>query len=480
MATALWSAARRARTTLSLTPFDTTTPEGRARERRRRAALTALASMAARGVGIAAALITVPLTVRYLGPERYGLWVTISSLLAFLSFADLGMGNGLLNAVAAAHGAGDEAAARRYVSSAFFFLLAVAAALGLAFAGAYALVPWPRLFNVRSPLAAVEAGPAVAVLVACFVANLPLGVVQRVQLGYQEGFANSAWEGMGSALSLAGLVLAVHARAGVPWLVLAAAGGPTIALLLNGYALFWRRRPALLPRPSYVSRDAGARVVRVGILFFVLQVVGATAFLSDNLIAAQIVGASAVTTYAVPKRLFDLQTVLCGLALAPLWPAYGEAAVRGDVAWIRAALRRSVGAVLLFTVLASAVLVVWGAPIVRLWAGPAVRPSFALLLGLGLWTVMLNVGTAASMFLNGVNAIRFQVGVACAMGVGAVALKVVLTRQYGVPGVVWGTLVAYGVLAIAPIAWYIPRILRGLERNRALAPAAPALSSPPV
>ncbi len=88
------------------------------------------------GVAFIVAIVSVPLTVRYLGSERYGVWVTISSFLAFLSFTDFGLANSLTNALGKAQAAEARDAGRRYVSSAFvvlsliaFFTLAVGSAL---------------------------------------------------------------------------------------------------------------------------------------------------------------------------------------------------------------------------------------------------------------------------------------------------------------------------------------------------------------
>src|SRR5436190_14295296 len=124
---------------------DSATPEGRARERWRRVLVTAAAAFASRGIGILTLLVTVPLTLHYLGPERYGLWMTISSVIALLGFADLGLGNGLVNALAAAHGRDNHAEARALVSNAFFLLAAIAAALGTLFLVSYPWISWAGL-----------------------------------------------------------------------------------------------------------------------------------------------------------------------------------------------------------------------------------------------------------------------------------------------------------------------------------------------
>ena len=89
---------------VSLRPFELDTEEGRGRERYRRAALTAIASGGARLISLATVVVSVPLTLGHLGPERYGALVTITALAGMLIFADFGLGNGLMNLVASASG----------------------------------------------------------------------------------------------------------------------------------------------------------------------------------------------------------------------------------------------------------------------------------------------------------------------------------------------------------------------------------------
>src|SRR5262245_34846746 len=114
------------------------------RERYRRIALTTGTSVLAKGVGLLTMLISVPLTVHYLGAERFGLGMTVSSLIALLGFADFGMGNGLLNAISEAHGKNDTASAQKYVSSGFFMLAGMGVLTAAVFGMVYPFVPWPR------------------------------------------------------------------------------------------------------------------------------------------------------------------------------------------------------------------------------------------------------------------------------------------------------------------------------------------------
>lgn len=460
----------RAKQSLSLVrfaPFDVSTPEGRSKERYRRVALATLASIAARGISFLTTLISIPLTLNYLGAERFGLWVTISSTIAMIAFADLGLGNGLVNAIADADGKHDRTAARTHVSSAFFILTAIATILLCAFALLYPLVPWARVFNVTSTLAIQEVGPAVAIFVLCFALNLPLGVVQRVQMGYQELFVNAWWQALGNLLGLAGVVLVIQLRAGLPWLVLALTGAPALAALLNSVVLFALQRPWLRPQLSRVSRASVRAISRIGFLFFVLQIAVAVAYQSDSIVVAQVLGADQVTQYAVPMRLFSLAPMILSFMLMPLWPAYGESIARGDIDWVRKTLKKSLFLSLATNVPSAVLLAVLGSTVIRWWVGPNVTPSFLLLLGLGLWAILNSFGGPLAALLNGANVIRFQAICSLLMAVANLALSIVLTHVIGVSGVVFGTVITQLVFVFLPSAFYVPRLLSAIEMRRA-------------
>jgi O-antigen/teichoic acid export membrane protein len=448
-------------------PFDTSTGEGRSKERYRRAALTTIASATARGIAILTSLISVPLSLRYLGSERFGLWMTIVSLALLLQFADFGMGNGLLNAVSEANGKQDPDGARKYVASGFFMLLGIAIFLSVIFAMAYRLVPWPRVFNVSSGLATREAGPATAVFAACILLNLPLDVVQRVQMGYQEGFATNLWQVGGSLMGLAGLLLVIHFQGGLPWLVAATSGGPLVAVSLNWITQFGWSKPWLFPKWAHFDTLAARKVLGTGILFVVLQLAAAVAYASDNIVLAQVRGSEAVTQYAVPMRMFSVLGTIAAFSFAPLWPAYGEAIARGDIGWVVRTLVRSLQLTLLICGIPAVCLVMLGRNIVHIWVGPLIQPSFFLLLGMGIWAVLGGLGSALAMFLNGANILKFQVVCAVLMASAALVLKILLAGRWGGPGVIWGTVIAFTFCTAIPFTIYLPRLLSALGRSGA-------------
>jgi O-antigen/teichoic acid export membrane protein len=454
----------RACSVLRLRPFDTATEQGRADERHRRLVLTTLSSLAARAVSVLTVVVSVPLTVNYLGSERYGLWMTISSISAVLSFADLGLGCGLVNAIADAHGKNDTNRAAQYTASAFYLLCSIAALLAVVFFLAYPWVPWQRVFNIKSPGAIAEAAPAMAVFTGAFLLSIPLGTADRIMAGYQEGFLGSLWAAGGNLLGLLGVLTAVRFRAGLPWLVFAMNGGPVLAGAVNGGILFGLRRPALFPRWRNFRRDASGHLLRLGLLFFVMQIASAVGWGSDNLVIAQALGQTPVAEYAATRRMFSVVPMFVGMVLAPLWPAYGEAIARADVAWVRRTLIRSTVATFLGCGLPCLALVLLGRPLMAFWVGGSIVPSWLLLTALGIMTTLGQTGAALSTFLNGASAMRLQTVLSVLMAASNLPISILLTRKMGASGVVWGTIVACTVFSWIPMLFYVPAVLERVQR----------------
>jgi O-antigen/teichoic acid export membrane protein len=445
----------------------------RAASRNRRAVLTGGTAAVARAVQVGTSLITIPLVLHYLGNERFGLWMTISSVLAMANFADFGVGNGVLNMVASAYGKDDFDDVRRAISSGFAVLGAIAVVLLGLFAVVYGWVSWADLFRASSVQARAEAGPALLVFAVCFALNIALDLVQRAQLGLQQGFRTNAWQICGSLAGLAGVILAIRMNAGLPVLVGALAGAPVLATAMNWVHFFAISRPDLRPRRNFVSRHAISQITRLGGLFFVLQLVVGVAFSADNFIVARTLGAAAVPEYSIPQRMFSLISLLAAMLVAPLWPAYGEAISRRDMAWVRGMLSRSLMAVFGATTVASAALLLLAPWLISWWVGSVIHPPMILLAGLALWTVMDCCGNTLAMFLNGASIVRYQIIVATLFGAGCLTVKVLLTRHYGVIGIPWATISTYALLVVLPSVIYVPRMLKDL-------PAAPSLVAVPA
>jgi O-antigen/teichoic acid export membrane protein len=434
---------------LRLQPFDCRTPEGRAKERYRRMALTASSSLASRGVSVLTGLVSVPLTLRYLGHERFGLWGAISSLAVMLQFTDLGMGNGLINAIARAHGDDDQNAARRAVSSTFFFLLGIAAAVTALFCLAYPFVPWPKLYNVNSAEGIAEAGPATLALFCCWALGMPLSVAQRVQIGFQEGYRRNFWLIVGSMLSLVCVVTAAVMRASLPMLVLAMTATTALTQGLNCVAEFIYSRPSLRPSLRCVDWGVGWGLVKSGILFSTLTLASIAGTSTDYLVISNKLGAAAVTDYSIVAKL-SIATMLTAFIFQPLWPAFGEAIQRGDLDWVRKAVRKSFLLAAAISLGTGLLLTLLGPSVVLLWLRGRAMPPMPLFFAFAFLGVVFALNDVLVSILSTSHFLKAQVVLAVLGGSAALVAKITLVPFLQSAGAPWGTALGYAMFFTLP------------------------------
>jgi len=422
--------------------------------------LTAAASIGFRGALWLSGFIYVPLTINYLGPERYGLWVAMTSVMTLLAFADCGVGYGLMNHIAYAIGRGDKDDIRKSVSSSFFVLLAAALLGCLLMVAVYPLIPWQSLFRTKTSLEAREASKAVAVMALSFLFTLPFTTVQRVQAAYQEGFETQLWEIGGVVLSLFGLLAAIRLHADLPTLAVVFTLGPLLGLVLNWIVYFLIRRPAEVPSFRLVEFQLVRRLVHEGGYFFIIQITGILFFSIDSFIVLHYFGQAALGSYSLVAKLFQILPGLAGVWFSPLWPAYAESIARGDHAWVRRTLLQSTALATAGCALGACMLVVLARPMIHMWTGADVDPSLWLLAGFALNSILVVSTSAIATYLNGRNFIKGQVNIVTAATLLSIVAKIGLCKYWSVSGAIWGTDLAYILVIIPSYCFIVPRLIR--------------------
>ncbi len=383
--------------------------------------------------------------------------MVLVSIIAAMGFADLGIGNGLMNAVSEAYGKDNRSLAREYVTSALALMLCIATFLTVAGAVGYPFLPWMRLFNVKSEAVAAEGAKAFLVLYGSFIVSIPLGVIMRAQAGLQKGYASQIVNTAGSVLSLGAMLVVIWVHGSLAWLVFASVFAGIIATMFNGWLLFWQH-PWLVPSWHAYRGTSASKILKLGLMFFLLQCAFAVGFASDNVVIAQVLGAAAVAAYAVPQKLFSAVTILVSMGLVPLWPAYGEALARGDVAWVRKTFVGSLWLASAVSVPLCILLVLAGPWILRVAVGKSLHAPMSLLVTLAIWGIVGAVSGAVAMLLNGAGIMKVQSILSAFASVSNLALSIFFTRRLGVMGVCLGSIVTQ-LLITLPVCYFLVRNL---------------------
>ncbi len=387
---------------------DISTPAGRSQDRYRRAARSALAAAAARVVNISTGLIVVPLTLGYLGQERFGLWMAITSFVSFLVFTDLGLGVGLQNALAKLYGQDDHENPGGYIASGLAAMLLMFAALTAVAIFILPLLPLRDLLNVQGAVATEELLPTAQAVLIAFGFGLPAGLIQRIYNAYQRGYWGSLQLACGNILGLLGVLLCVHLRLGLPILAGTLVGARFSVMLLGSIVLFVRT-PSLRPHPRLITVGKIRTITGVGLMALGARIPTVLRHSVPLVLIANRFGVAAVTPFAVTLRLIFTGVGLFTMFLSPLWPAYSEAAARGDWSWIRRTLKRTVRLWSLVCIPSFVFLVFAGQWIIRIWTRESEAvPVFSLLLACCVWGCVRTWSTTQSIVLDGLSRFKGQ------------------------------------------------------------------------
>jgi O-antigen/teichoic acid export membrane protein len=196
--------------------------------------------------------------------------------------------------------------------------------------------------------------------------------------------------------------------------------------------------------------------------FFFLQSAAIIIYSTDNMIITQMFGPDEVAVYGVAFKYMSIVTMVFGIVITPFWSAFTDAYHRNDIAWIERIMKRLIQ-FWAFAAVATIGLVLFSAPLYRLWVGDIVAIPFSLTATMGLYVIVNIWNSVFSSFQNGVGILRLQLLGAGVGGVVNIPLAILLAGHFGlgVPGVLLATILGSFLPAVwSPIQYR--KIVRGV------------------
>jgi O-antigen/teichoic acid export membrane protein len=426
--------------------------------RDKQALKTAGAGVLSLGVGYACRLAVIPLSLKLLGVERYGLWLAVGSLVAWGGVADLGFSPGLVNVVAAASGRGDKEAMRRRISTALVAYATLATLLGLVLVMTSQWEGLPKLLGASSPRLAAEARLLVAVCGSLFAGATLARVVTTACTALQEGYLGSWTYVIGGLASVALLVPLVWCRGSLLAYALIMGLPVLISQAVLGVIFFGYRHPDL--RPGWQWCDLASLRDLWGVAGPVtLQQLGILAVsYSANVMIANRLGPAAVPRYAVPYALFAVLVSIVWQIVSAYLPSYAEASARGDWVWIRRRAWHALGVTAALGGGGGAVLLLAGSETIRLWTGGQVRAETGLLAALAFFCLLRAVSYTNGTLLVGLRLVRMAAFVSLVVGIIYVAGSWFLLPRLGLCAVPVAGSIAYLLDAAVCLPYAMRRI----------------------
>lgn len=417
-----------------------------------------IASFFIRGVSIAVSLIIVPLTINFINPSRYGIWLTLSSIVGWFSFFDIGLSQGLRNKFAEAKAKGNHELARVYVSTTYAILAIIFSIVWVIFLIVNHFLNWSHILNISDNMQS-EVSLLALIVFTYFCLQFVFKIITTLILANQEPAKSSLIDVLGQVISLIFIIILVKTTQGsLIKLGVALCLSPLLALI--GANLFFFNGVFKKYRPSFskIKFSYAKGLFNLGLIFFIIQVAGIIQYQTANIIIAQNFGTTDVTSYNIVFKYFGVLNMIFVIFITPFWSASTEAYMKNDIQWIKNGIKKynQLNVVL---IVAGCIMLFSSQTIYRLWLGKGkVNIGFYL----SLWGFLyFNLTMFASKYvylLNGINALRIQFFASIVSPFIYIAVSILLIKYYhmGVYSLFVAAIIAnFNGYILAPLQYYL-------------------------
>ena len=412
------------------------------------------ASFIIKGCNIAISLVLVPLTIHYVNPTQYGIWLTLSSIIGWFAFFDIGFGNGLRNKFAEAIAKDDHQLARIYLSTTYAILSIIIVCLLVIFLCLNPFLNWTSILNTPASMAAELSTLALLVFV-FFCLQFILQLITTIITANQQPAKASFFNFLGSLFSLTVIFILTKTTSGsLIYLALSLGFTPVLVLTASSLWFYTHEYKKYAPSIKFVKFSYARELMSLGLKFFIIQIATVVLYETSNLIIAQLFGPAQVTPYNVAYKYFGIIPMVMGIIMTPFWSAITEAWVKQDIPWIKSTMKRLQ---LLWVVLS---LVTLGMLLVsnfvyKLWVGKDLFIPLSISVAMASYVIINAWNGIYSQFVNGVGKIKLQLYIALASTLINIPLAIYLGKHAGIYGVVLSTTIISIMGAIAsPIQYY--------------------------
>ena len=424
-------------------------------------------AMLYKGISMALSLVYVPVVLNYLGDYKYGVWASILSILSWISYFDLGIGNGLRNRLSEALASqSPRISPRQLVSSAYAVLSIVVVAIAFVCGIIIAFIDWPDLLSAwevdENLLCVVE----LSFLGMCF--SFVLTLCNSIYYALQKAQIVNLISVFQQLVMLFSVWLLTLTDSNSLTAVAMFYVGSNVLVYGAFTVLVFAKNRNVIPSLRLYSKEVAKDVGGLGIMFFIAQIAALVLFATDNLIVSNLFGPEQVTVFTTANRVFTVASSLFAALVVPLWSKTTVDYARGDIAEIRRTLKK-MHMLFVVALVGVVLLILMFKPLVRIWLGRDLGfdDSFVALMGVYAAVYMWN--TIYSQVVNGLSLVRFMVAIACIQAAANIPLSIVLATSFGlgVNGILLGTILTMLLSSITyPI--YAKRVLSRFEQQSLL------------
>ena len=273
-------------------------------------------SLLIKGCSILVQLILVPLTLDYLNTDLYGIWLTISSILLWLSFFDVGFTLGLRNKLTEALAKGDIVKGKKMVSTTYAIMVVIFIPLCVILEFLVPYVNWSALLNIQQTYNETIV-QVMQVLVISFCFQMIFNVLGTVLTSFQKVALSGMFPVIGNFLSVIVIyILTKTTQPSMMNLAMTVSYLPLLVLVISSVYMYRNSLSSVSPNIKYVDFSLVKELFSLGAKFFVIQVQVLVMYQATNILISNISSPGDVTAYNIAYRYVGTAMMVFTLVIA--------------------------------------------------------------------------------------------------------------------------------------------------------------------
>lgn len=392
-------------------------------------------------------LALVPLTINYVNPSQYGIWLTLSSIVAWFSFFDIGFGHGLRNRFAESIAIGNFEKAKIYVSTTYAILFLIFSGIWILFFTLNFFVNWSIILNAPPELSS-ELSKLALIVFSFFCIQMILGTINTILIADQKSAKASFFDMLGQFASLIIIfTLTKTTQGSLIYLGLSFGFAPIVILLFSSYWLFKGDYKYYIPSPNYVKYSAISDIVKLGSKFFLIQISMIVIYQMNNLLITHIGGPEEVTAYNIANKYLGISVMIFSIIMSPFWSSFTEAYFKKEFIWMKE-IKKILNKISLIGIFLIVLLVLISPYIYKIWIGNSINIPIDLTIYVAIYTVFQILIWLNTPLLNGLGKMKIQIMGYILAFVFHIPLAIFLGSIIGIGGVIISSSVFYFIIFI--------------------------------
>lgn len=362
-----------------------------------------------KGVSVVVAFLYVPLLLNYLNSEKYGIWLTIVSILNWVTLFDIGLGNGLRNKLVQAVAEKKYELGKTYVSTTYALLGGISILLLIVFNLMNQYIPWNKVLNSKL-ISKQELVLLTSIIVSITIFRFFVQLIGVIYLAHQKSSTNDLITTLSSLISLfcVWVVSRVLPSGNLVLLALIITLIPVLTYVTFSAIAFSSEFKKISPSLKFVKLSFAKPLFILSSRFFIMQITALIIYSSANVLVANLFNPQEVIVYNIAFTLFSGTIIVMSICLSPIWSSVTDAYSVGDYVYLKKMIKRLNYLSILFS-LGVLLLLLISNIVYTVWLKGKVTIPFNISLAMALYAIIFMFQAPYSMYINGMGKLKVTI-----------------------------------------------------------------------